>query len=223
MNFPHPLSRSARRPLIALGILPFALVATANSQTVRKAEPVPDAVLFGGDSAASLQRATAALSAAETGLRKDPYDPRATAARAGALCQSGRAREAVDWLMGLKLDYAEFFPHQLALADAFAAARMFQDAGIAYAVVVEDKRYGAEQQAAARQRSQAMGRDRKLIAGEQAVRTNDAAAARKALADLQSDASHPDVLALKVAHGGRLTMLKLMALPSGSLAVGVNE
>ena len=166
---------------------------------MRKAEPVPDAVLFGGESATSRERTAATLNAAETGLRKDPHDPRAIAAKAGAQCQSGRAREAVDWLMGLKLEYAEFFPHQLPLADAFAAARMFQDAGIAYAVVVEDKRYGAEQQAAARQRLQAMGRDRKLIAGEQAVRTNDAAAARKALADLQSDASHPDVLALKVA------------------------
>ncbi len=172
---------------------------STQAQTVRKAEPVPDDVLYGGESAVRQQHASAALAAAETGLRKDPHDPRAIAARAGALCQAGRAREAVDWLMGLKAEYAGFFPHQLALADAFAAARMFQDAGIAYAVVADDKRYGAEQQQAAKERTQTMGRDRQLIAGEHAVRTNDPAAARKVLTDLKSDASHPDVLALQAA------------------------
>lgn len=197
MNFLHPLSRSARRPLLTL--LSFVAAIAAQAQTVRKAEPVPDSELFPGDTAAGRQRNAAALTAAESGLRKDPHDPGAIAAKAAALCQAGQARAAVDWLMDLKAEYAGFFPHQLALANAFAAARMFQDAAVAYAVVANDKRYGAEQQKAARERSQTMGRDRQLIAGEHAVRTNDAASARKVLANLKTDASHPDVLALKAA------------------------
>lgn len=180
-------------------MLPLVLVAAAHSQTVRKAEPVPDAELFQAGSAASRQLHSAALTAAEAGLRKDPHDPRAITAKAAALSQAGRAREAVDWLMDLKGEYAGFFPHQLALADAFAAARMFQDAAAAYAVVANDKRYGAGQQKAAQERSQTMGRDRQIIAGEHAVRTNDRVAAQKVMETLKTDASHPDVLALQAA------------------------
>lgn len=166
---------------------------------MRRAEPVPDSLLYSRQPVADQQRAYAALSVAETGLRKDPYNPRDVAAKAAALCQSGRSREAVDYLMDLKAQYADFFPHQLALADAFAAARMFQDAAAAYEAVLAEKDYGPAQQQAARERLQAMNRDQRLLAGEHAVRTNNRPAAQQALASLQAQAGHPDVLALQAA------------------------
>ena|GEM_PF-6489458 len=161
---------------------------------------MPDSVLYNtGESAAGRQRARASLASAETAVRKDPHDPQAVAAKATALCRAGRAREAVDYLMDLKVQYLDFFPHQLALAYAFAEARMFEDAATAYEVVISDKGYSDSQRAAAKIRLQAMRRDQRLIAGEHAVRTNDPVAAHRALAELKSDAAHPDVHALKAA------------------------
>lgn len=190
-----PLSMRFRisPPLAALSLCLAA--GPMQAQTVRKAQPVRDEALVKGESTASRQRAYAAVASAETAVRRDPHDPRAVAARAAALCQAGRAREAVDYLMELKTEYLDFFPHQLALADAFAAARMFSDAAAAYEVVVNDPQYGMEQWRAAKERSRNMGRDPRLIAGEHAVRTNDSAAARRALPELRGDATRPDVVA----------------------------
>ena len=166
---------------------------------MRKAEPLPESALFGEQTPAAAQKNKAALAAVEQKASKDPHDARAVAARATALSVAGRAREAVDYLMDLKVQYVDFFPHQLALADAFAAARMFADAAAAYQVVVEDKTYGPEQQQAARERSQTMGRDRTLIAGEHAVRSNDPAAARRALMELKAPPGDLDAAALEAA------------------------
>lgn len=192
-----PLPQSGR---LLTAVLPLLSLLSAQAQTVRRAEAVPDEAVYNQrDARTSQQRAFAALTVAETGLRKDPHDPQAVAAKATALCQAGRAREAVDFLMDLKAQYLDFYPHQLALADAFVAARMFEDATVAYQVVVEDAKYGPAQQKAAQERLLGSRRDRKLIAGEHAVRTNNAAAARQAMAALKSDAGHPDVLALEAA------------------------
>ena len=188
-----------RLSLALSSLLPLAFPLGAAAQTVRKAEPVPDNILLNGDSEAKRQRAWAAVSSAERAVRKDPHDPRAVEAKATALCQAGRAREAVDYLMDLKGQYLDFFPHQLALADAFATARMFEDAAVAYEVVAKEKGYSDEQRKAATERSRNMGREEKLIAGEHAVRTNDPVAAHRALIQLKSEAGHPDVLALRAA------------------------
>jgi len=171
----------------------------AQGQTVRKAEPVPDSALFGTPSPEDLARQQAALAQADAKARRDPHDTAAVSARAAALCKAGRAREAVDWLMELKIRFRDFYPHQLALADAFAAARNFEDAEVAYQVVLEDRDYGPAQQQAARERMQTMTRDRTLLQGEQAVRTNDPAAARRALAELDAPAGDLDAVALEAA------------------------
>jgi hypothetical protein len=165
--------------------------------TVRKAEPVPDSLLFGDQTPAAEKRTRAALAAAEKKTGRDPYDPAAVTAKAAALCNAGRAREAVDYLMDLKVKYEDFFPHQLALADSFAAARMFQDAAVAYQVVMGDKDYGPAQQQAAREHLAAMTRDSRLIQGEHAVRTNDPVTARRVLEQLP--AGDADAIALKAA------------------------
>ena len=172
---------------------------SAQAQTVRKAEPVPDSALFGNQSPAATRRSEAAVKAAAQRAKKDPYDAQAVSAQAAALCAAGRAREAVDYLMDLKVKYADFFPHQLALADAFAAARNFPDATAAYQVVMDDKTYPPAEQQAARDRMKAMTRDSRLIQGEQAVRTNNPAAARRVLAELQSPAGDQDAAALEAA------------------------
>lgn len=185
------------RIVSSLAWLPVALPMVVAAQTVRKAQPVPDEVLVEGDSVEKRRKAYAALSSAEGAVRKDPYDRRAIAAKSAALCEAGRAREAVDYLMDLKGQYLDFFPHQLALADAFAAARMFEDAAVAYKVVIEENGYTPEEKRAASERSRNMGRDQKLIAGEHAVRTNNETAARRALTELKGDAGHPDVIALR--------------------------
>jgi tetratricopeptide (TPR) repeat protein len=195
VNFPYLNLRSARRPLLTL--LPLLTASAAEAQTVRKAEPVPDSVLFGEQTPAAAQRSRAALTAAEKQARKDPYNPAAVSARATALCSAGRAREAVDYLMDLKVQYQDFFPHQLALADSFAAARMFEDAAVAYQVVIGDNHYDREQQEAARTRMTSMTRDSRLIRGEHAVRTGDPAAARRVLEQLP--AGDPDAIALQAA------------------------
>lgn len=167
------------------------------AQTVRKAEPVPDSLLFGDQTPAAEQKSRAAVAAAEKRTRRDPYDPAAVSARAAALCSAGRAREAVDYLMDLKVQYEDFFPHQLALADSFAAARMFEDAAAAYQVVIADRSYGAAQQQAARTRMASMTRESRLILGEHAVRTNNSVVAKRVLSELPS--GDLDAAALKAA------------------------
>lgn len=185
-----------------LTLLPCLAALAAPAQpspppTVRKAEAVPDSLLFGDQTPAAEKRSRAAVTAAEKKTVKDPYDPAAVSAKAAALCHAGRAREAVDYLMDLKVKYEDFFPHQLALADSFAAARMFQDANAAYLVVIGDKDYGPAQQEAAQTRMRSMNRDSRLIEGEHAVRTNDPVTARRVLGQLPP--GDADAIALKAA------------------------
>jgi len=165
---------------------------------VRRAEPVPDSALYGTPAKEEVRKAKAAVDAAEKRARRDPHDPQAVTAKAQALCAAGRAREAVEWLMDLKSQYQDFFPHQLALADAFTAARMFADAAAAYQVVADDAAYGAQQEMA-RVKLRLMTRDRALIAGEHAVRTGHPAAARLALAQLPTAPGDLDAMALEAA------------------------
>ncbi len=192
-----PLLTQRSNPCLSAA-LTAALACACQGQTVRKAEPVPDNELYGLPDRVQIRRAEPLPSAAGRKGRRDPYQADAVAERAFALCEAGRSREAVEWLMDLKSQYLDFFPHQLALADAFAAARMFGDAAAAYEVVAADPGYGAQQEVA-RARIRLMSRDRSLIAGEHAVRTGNPAAARRALALIPAPADDLDALALEAA------------------------
>lgn len=70
--------------LLSPSILPLA-AAPLCGQSERRPEPLPDSVLYIRQPVADQQRAYAALSVAETGLRKDPYNPRDAAAAYGAV------------------------------------------------------------------------------------------------------------------------------------------
>ncbi len=156
-----------------------------------------DSLMRQGEGQLAGRNAGMALKTAEALLQQQPGDPDAVALKAAALGMLGRPREAVNYLMVLKVDFEDFFPHQLALGDAFYESKMFEDAIVSYGVVLADKRFPAEQKRDAAARLQELERDRRITAAEHAMRTKDRAALNRLLAELKPWAAHPDVMALR--------------------------
>jgi hypothetical protein len=192
---------------LSVSLLSCALTVAASAQSVRKAVPVSEPTLFDVNRSPAPPRAFGAVPSTDTAVRKDPYDARAVAARTTALCRAGRSREAVDYLMDLKGQYLDFFPHQLALADAFAAASMFEDAAVAYRVVIQEAGYSEDQRRVAVERLRILGREQPLKSGEDATPGSGTAVPRRALAapknngGIVSDANIPTNLSSRLKPG----------------------
>jgi hypothetical protein len=94
----------------------------------------------------------AAVSAVTT---KDPNAPALVQAKAAGFIRAGMPVKAVDYLMELKAQYLDYFPHQLLLADCFAASGMREDARVAYSVVINEPGYSEAQRQTATARLRA--------------------------------------------------------------------
>lgn len=162
---------------------------------------VIDALMRRGDAALSGKELDKAMLAADRLLKQNPNDADGIALKTSVWCLSGKAKQAVSFLMELKADYGEkFYPHQRALADALYEAKMYDDAKEAYMVVLKDKRFPADEKRDATLRIKDLGRDVKGAEAEAALKRKDLATAEKILAQMRAtQPNHGDTIALQAA------------------------
>ena len=156
-----------------------------------------DAIMRRGEGALTRREFAQALKFAEQLLAANPKDADAVALKAAALSLGGSKRQAVDYLMEMKANYMDFFPHQRALGDSLYEAKMFDDAEVAYRVILSDRRYTPEERVDAERRLKELARDRRILSGENALRRRDMPQALAILDQLKPYAKHPDVIAFR--------------------------
>ncbi len=156
-----------------------------------------DSIMRSGDSAIAAKNASQALASAEAILKANPKDSDAISLKASALGLMGQPRKAVDYLMELKLEYGDHFPHQLTLADSFYEAKMFTDASAAYRAILADARFTETEKKDAATRMLELERDRLITSAEHALKTKDVPELRRLFEKLKPFANHPDVITLR--------------------------
>ena len=152
-----------------------------------------------GQAALTARDARRALEVAEELLKQNPNDPDGVALKAGAMSLTGHAKDAIAYLMDLKLHAgAGPFLHQMTLADAYSDAKLPDAAESAYQEILDQPGYNKAERAEATENLKNLRRDRLVAAGESALNRGNFVKAEEIAKLLESERPvHPDAKAFR--------------------------